>query len=326
MAEVSKLTITQIWLNLKTIFTDYKNILLMVSVIFIMLLVSIIFIPIHLGYGIVINVTSSIILASVYSSVNHTYRHSTLFSDSRLTRSNRYVFYISTIMTMSIVAIFSFTFTFLCLIVINHSNLLLMNWFFYEDRFTEGGQTVYFNPQLFAISILVILQIVLIMFSLSFAFQHIIDNKVTYFGLIISIEILIIIFGGAFNSYFWPYSADKIPEGGVIFAGDPLFPMKIYWLSAINPFFSTGSQANIAMTISKIHVHLEDGKVVNDLYTYGWTSFLNLTEDGVGHKTLFEIYGSNNTDMWKLMTWMPVIESLIFIGIGLLISRFKTKR
>lgn len=316
MVDNFKLIIKQLILNIKTIGSNKSNFLIIGFIIIIAVSLPIVFTPFFASAGMVIVICILPTSAVFYSSINYNFRHSSLKNNMSLTKNNKWLFYISTLLTMIICSSIVDQVMYLILLIVNNNNLLLLSWL-KRVEFVEGGYVYKFSLQLNLMFLYCAVLTTAMTFAISFIFQYWANDRKTYFILIMILTILTIVFGGALNQY-WATGA-----GGARRLSDDviLYKWKDYWFSAIFPYFSMGSLGSAAAGASKMKVGLETS--YSQLELLGSNGFFSVTESGYAHKTLFGFFRLDNDPLWLLLMATPYIEIIIFFFIGTLISKYK---
>ncbi len=312
-----------LYINLKSIFTSKVNIFIIVGISLMMILLPMFLFPLLLSYSLIVTATivvcCSVVFISTFINVSDT------LMDKNNNSYNRYVMnYLLSILTMLIVSLFSFLIIFFGLVIVNQFDLLLVDWFTHSNN-QPGDYKYVFNIQLFVISIYCVLLTVGVTFSIS-ALVFLFTNDVkTYTIIICSLLILIILFGGTINSYWWPTGDSSLfgqYGGGLYRMQDSIFPWSIYFVSGLFPYFSIGSKLNVTMALSRAILVSVDGVVTTpDIFVNGSTTFFDIDPitGNQYHKTMFAMFSFNNDPLWVLLLWIPYIEIVIIVTI--LISR-----
>lgn len=305
MYQKLNLVLQQFVLNIKQVLRNFENIFLIIFFIFFTLLIPVIFIPFWSAAAISFGILLIIINGITYSTTNFTLQNSILNKNIRLTKSNKKIVYIATIVTMLFLStIFSF-FLLTIFLILNKFGLLLVQWLKYSSDFLQM-ETYIFQWQIIIILIYYIVVSTLILFSISYVIEKFIKTKQGYFIFVFSLLLLIVIFGGAFNDYF------QTSYDGMVDAQNLMFPSNAYWFTLIFPFASIGQLLNNSVELSMFT------KINNE-----WVHSIktNLTDSGglyffETHNSVLGLLSFNNSNKWIILMAMPWIEIVLFLFVG----------
>lgn len=298
-----KLVVKQILLNIKIIFSSKLNLIFILFFVGISITLPIIFIPFWIAAGMPFLISLIPTIAIVYSSSDYKFRKSTLYKNTELTINNKWIFHLSTLITVILFAIMTSSFVFIVLSIAGNFNLLLMGWLSYADVVNGKATEWYtFSFSLYFIVIYASLQIAFLIYGISFLCQHLISSEKGYFTLILSILILTIIFGGSLNDYYLEHS-------NIVKYDDSLFPWNIYWFSALFPFYMPGQLIGSAASIGRVSIDSE-----GIIQYHSWFNT---------HDTLYPIlFGKENNVLWNWSLSIPYFEIITFFILGYIISKF----
>ncbi len=300
----------QFILNVKFFIGNPINILLCVLIIIFSLLVSTIFVPLNLGAGLIYSLSLLPICGIFYSSIHFNVRKSTMYSNITLTKNNRWTFNGSILFSMLLLGYILSTFIFVAIAILNQFNMVLIDWFKYVSHVEEIGNKYYSTDfELYVICVYASLMASLTMFSISFMISHVIKSQKTYFIIIVSLTILMVIFGGTFNDYWSVRSPEAVSE-----LTNPLFPWEIYWVGMVQPLFS---ESNIISTAY-------DARTIR----YGIDSQTGIPNWTGGEIKLFAylIFNKNNPTLWRIQNILSYVQIVGYIGVGLVISKLYTNK
>ncbi len=303
--ESIKLVVKQNILNIKQVILNKMNIMFLSFIIIIALLIPMVFIPMAMAFPMIFLISLIPVNGSVFSTINFNLKKSTLNKNYNITKSNRWVFNFSTILTMLLFSFIVFNFLYIILILLNKLNILLVGWRRYPDSNSIGS--VYFNLlniSTYSLTLYCVIIISLITFSISFFISHFISSQKTYFMFILTSLILAIVFGGAFNDYFYLWN-----DIGAGIQQHPLFPEKIYWVTLLFPYGPTGQLLRNIGRLSEWEYQ------ANGIFNY-WSSW----GDTLG---MFRILSFHNTNIWNFTMVMPYIQIITFGSLGIVLSKRK---
>ncbi len=302
--EAIKLTVKQNILNIKQLLINKINILLIISFCAIALITPIIFIPIEISFPIVFVISLVPINGTTFAAINFNLKKSTLNRNYNITKSNRWIFNLSTLTTMLIVTFFVTTLLLISLLFLNNLNLLLYKYGEYPPAQSIYGEITYiFNFSDYFLVIYSCILLSVVSFGVSFMVSSFIKEQRTYFGLVMIMLIFGVIFGGAFNVYFYA------PINGLSFQKNPPFPTKIYWVTLLMPFGPLGQILSVVPPLAKVYI-----KTNGDLL-WNWSQYL---EPCGSWRALW----FNNSLAWNITILTPYIQILIYGVVGISISKF----
>ncbi len=304
-----KTLLTQINLNIKSITNNKSSILLSILIIVIALLLPIVFIWFWASAGLVYTIPILCITGVYFSTLHYETRNSSLYKNITLTKSNKWIFNLSVMITLLLVGFVISIGLFFILTIINKFDLLLVDILKYSNRNSIEGNSYYIIS--FKILPLVTLYSVamsLLTFSISFFACYFISNRRTYLIIIVSVAIITMIFGGALNDYF-----------DVVGAGDDnismlnnslsLFPNDLYWFSWLIPTFAPGQIISEAYESTK--TIFKDGE---------WNTVTTWHETNTS--IIWEIiFDPKNDNRWKFLVWTPFIQSSFYLCGGVILSK-----
>ncbi len=300
-----KLVVKQNILNIKQVILNKMNIMFLSFIVIIALLIPMVFIPLSMAYPVVFLITLIPVNGSVFSTINFNLKKSTLNKNYNITKSNRWVFNISTILTMMLFSFIIFNLIYVFLIIFGQFGILLSAWRQYPDSSVVNG--VYndlIDIGIYSLTLYSVIIISLITFSISFFFSHFISSQKTYFMFILTSLILTIVFGGSFNDYFY------LPQDvGATFQNNPIFPKQIYWITLLFPFGPSGQLLRNIGRLSEGHYLVDPAGNISNWYG--------------GSLGVFRIITFNNTPIWNLTLVMPYIQIITFGSLGIVLSKRK---
>lgn len=326
-----KQTVKQFFLNLRTIFFDWKNVLFLLLFIALALIVCSVFFPFRYGIGGSNALLVIITCGTIFAGTNYNFTNSSLIKNIKLTKNNTKSFYLATFFTMLFVTLLSATIFLMIEQLLNNFNLLMVDWLKFPSPIDEGLATdnnsyYVFNFGFYMIYWYATCELVLWVFLISSLLKYVIKTENTYYIIIVCLTILAIIFGATFNDYF--YFADFDAHGEavqqtVVYMPEwSLMPKEMFGTSLLMPFFSTGSLLN---TAAEGIMHVTQG---GELLPSQTTTVLN---DGVfGYFILANVFyhsptGVSHSVQWILTVLMPWIQSVIFF-IGCIFLEVAMKR
>ncbi len=300
-----KLVVKQNILNIKQVILNKMNIIFLSFIIVISLLIPMVFIPLSMAYPIIFLISLIPVNGSVFSTINFNLKKSTLNKNYNITKSNRWVFNISTILTMVLFSFVIFNFIYVILIILNQFGILLSAWRQYPDSSIINSKfNDLTNIGIYSLTLYTVIIISLITFSISFFISHFISSQKTYFMFILTSLILAIVFGGAFNDYFYlPWDV------GAAFQNNPIFPKQIYWVTLIFPYGPSGQLLRNISRLSEWRYQLDGFST--DYATYK------------GSLGVWRIITFSNTPIWNFTLVMPYIQIITFGSLGIVLSKRK---
>ncbi len=319
--EQIKLTVKQVILNFKYLFSSYMNIIfLLLPVILVSLTVPTFLFSINDAYGITVCVAIMTSLFVLYNGIVYQFRNSTLYNQSQLTKNNKWIFNLSSLMTLFIVGI--------SIYIIQLFILQFMAMFGFLARNIVGSLSSNITFRLFKMpmgwnfywaSILI-----LICFSFSFFVSRVIKSSKGYFIVTMSLIILTIIFGATFNDYFKSQYTFKDIDGEelrmYIYQGNvkAIFPEYMYIPSLLFPVYAPAQMFNKSGCAAAWEQTSDGYHYATGFFKYGgnlWT----WQEDW-----WFKTNGLQSTAWrWNILYFVPYFHIVGWFGLGMVISKFK---
>ncbi len=308
-----KLIVKQIILNFKYIISMPSNILLLAILFLLPYVIPIFFIPLYQSFSVLILMTVVIPTSIIYVSTTYSIREGTIYNNLKMTKNNKSYFYISSFICMIIYGIFSLFTTYFVLEVMEKLGLLMDGLVWYN--ITDKSRYVYlvfkipFFPFLYST-----LEAIVILFSICFFFQNIINTKKNMYILILSLLILTVIFGGALNNYFMGTKPDLINEGYRLPSFRAwLLPKGAYSISIFFPLFGPGQ-----------HLASIGG-------TFRWDNqmdtFYNLWDDQYVFFTWLTSKNSPSSELgrlaWNILWIAPFFWTCLFGSMGIAASKMR---
>ncbi|NQX83534.1 MAG: hypothetical protein HRS50_02385 [Mycoplasmataceae bacterium] len=247
----------------------------------------------------------------VFGTCSFNWKNSTLHKNFNITGNNSFNFHISILVIMLIVGIISLFLMIGVLFVWDYLGLLLLTWM------TSGHKQIYnFKSFPYGEIIYVVILIILINFSISFALQYLIKNQKTYYVIVLCFLILEIIFGGGLNNYFGWYSVASNGQNYVQFSPS-MFPALFFIPSLFFPFYSpTQLFASLSQTF-------EIGRETWSGSDFSIFYLLPLNNDGMFHS---RIDGFNTAICWNIIMILPYVYISLFGVIGVVLSKIKRSK
>ena len=302
-----KLIIKQFNLNIKFLFKNKIRIILLFIPIVLAIFIPIVFIPLSEGFSIVLETATIVPCGIIFISTAFNIRNSTIWSNIKVTKSNKYNFYISIYILMIIASFIILFLVLFILSILSELKLLKTDWVSYNKE-----QKYFFWDNDIFIPILSTFELVTILFSISFFFSQILKSEKPYYMILFSITILNIVFGGTINSYFW--SCHNTTEELYFIKFSPsLFPGWTYHISIFYPFYSPGQL--LVSFGEKSLVNATDGSVIHgewrNLNIFQWENTFNVEK---GYLQMWK---------WNMVLLMPLIQTMFFSSFGILIYKLK---
>ncbi len=318
------------YINIKSIFYSINNLLIIMFISLTTSLLAVVFFPLVFSYSLIVSVSVTSICIVAFTKTYIEYNSPLIKNMDNIT-SSKLQSYVVSYLCILILSMFTFILSFSLLIILNQFNLLLVDWFKYTNG-NDGDNKYVFNIQLFIISIYCTFLISTITFLLSIIAYGITNDKKTYHMIMFSIIILILIFGGSINNYWWPTGDASLfnsnRHGGLYRMSDSPFPWEIYWASAIFPYFSMGSLLNVSMALSRCELLVVDGVEASiNILDNGSTTYFNIDPlTGLRyHSSMFELFSFDNDWLWVFMLVTPIIEIILLTLIFLPIYNMNNK-
>ena len=301
----SKLIAKQIILNYSFFLRNKKEMILLVIPISLSIFLPMTFFPMSKSFSIIIQTGVIIPVGITFVFLSYNIRNSTIYSNLKSTKNNKYNFYISIYITMIIL---SFIFLFLLLILLtifSQLKILETDWLSINKEYKYQ----LFNKN---ISLLIIsnVEMVTIIFMLLFFVSHIFKTKNVLYTILFTLMILNIIFGSSLNGYIWASGNDDLHIYYLRYT-KLLFPNWMFYPSLMYPFYSSG-QLLISYGVESLH---------NPAY-YDWWQFTNPLQ-WQSLKNLYFLSDGKNIWQWNAILVMPGIQILFYGMLGFLTSKFK---
>lgn len=310
-----KLTIKQIILNTKIVFKNISNLIMLALVTLIFITIPLIFIPVKSCLGMVIVGPIAVTSAVIFSSACGEYRNSTLYQNQNLSRSNRWSFNLSVVLTMLLFSYLVFILEILFLLIASSLGILMVE--FLTPQWTQNSIYISLNGFPFIYVIYWVSIEVIIMYSLSFLFYRIKPEQKTYYSIVMSMLILLIIFGGFFNNYFMglvDFNYDGIEYVYPIFNHvEAIFPPKMYFVSLLYPLYYPGQMINM------VGYQMGYSFATHQINNWAFADYSNWI--WVKQSTLDNVGIISNAWKWNILWIAPYIYSGLLIGISLLVKR-----
>lgn len=288
-------------LNIKQISLNPMNYLIIAFFLLAAIMLPIIFIPLTYSIGEIFIISLLPILGSIYASINFSINKSTIKSNIKLTDYSRIDFYISTIVTMFIYTVLITSVLFCAILVVNEGSLFKSGWFSY------GKYTFTFEEYL--LSLYTSVEMMLLVFGLSFAISGFVTNYNTYFIIILSFVLLSIIFGGTFNDYVDVKLVEGSTDEAIMYSkntGTGILPYSMLFPSLIIfPFYAPAQHLTFA------------GRLLNDSAA-AWKILNNEV-----HGNVLNILAMKGTWEFTIIRIWPFFEMFIFFIIGYTVSKFR---
>ncbi len=304
-SETIDITARQFVFNFKQIALSSNNWLFFISFTIIAVTISTIFIPFSNSIGLSFLILLLPTSASVYAKAVYGVNNSTMKENLRLSNRSKTTMYISTILLMAIYAIILSSILYSLLLLCKHFSLLKSGWYAYDNA------EIILNWKLYLFVLYSSMLISMLVFSISFVMQTLISNVKTYFVIILSLLVLCVIFGGAFNSYIW---ATENVDGDYVLSVEwgghnALFPDSIWYFSILFPFYAPAQLLDTAAQYANW------GEFASDPETSDWYKFWQETNGDV-----FSIISFKYSVEWTLTLIIPYLEILMAFFIGKALS------
>ncbi|BDU67360.1 MAG: hypothetical protein TYPL_0130 [Candidatus Tyloplasma litorale] len=236
--------------------------------------------------------------------INVQFRRTSLYGNYRITRNSKKIFYSSALFSILTLTIFATIILFMILWMFGYFNLLLIDPLSYPLGPNGQGSVKYlFNLNLLAVILYCGVETSILIFIISLIFEFSVNNDQIYFVFLFMSMLLILMFGGSLNDYFYvngnKMSLDK---------ENSWYPPEFYIPSILFPFFSIGQVVNSSFELSQQTLNSEGVYEMSEWWNYN-DSLFNLVE------------GFNNDFSWKLAIVIPYFEMAGMIIIIPLISR-----
>ncbi len=304
-----KTLLTQINLNIKSITNNKSSILFSIIIIVIALSLPIVFIWFWASAGLVYTIPILCITGVYFSTLHYETRNSTLYKNITLTKSNKWTFNLSVMITLLLVGFVISIGLFFALVIINKFDLLLVDLLKYSSRDSIEGNSYYvISFKILPLVTLYSVAMSLLTFSISFFACYFISNRRTYLIIIVSIAIITMIFGGALNDYF-DVVGNEDNNVYLLDDGWSLFPNDFYWFSWLIPTFGSGQ------IISEAY---ESTKTVFENGSWSTATNWHTTNTSIIWEIIFD---PNNDHRWKILVWTPFIQSLFYLCGGVILSK-----
>ncbi len=241
-----KLLIKRFIFNMEYIFSNFYVWFIFAGFLFLGLLLPTIFFPFFVIGGVQVIFSISIPLLVVLGGVSYNWKKSTLMNNEILTKSNKFVYWLSIILVIFVIGnIQQF-----CMELINYlsslAGILLNNWSFLGDDYINSLN--YNNVN--AINYIYAIEInLVIVFSIFFMTGRFFSNIKNYYIFISVLMIFSFIFGGGLSEMFTLYELNNPinPSSTNFFLTypkfyPPLFPKQMFLPTLlISPFFSSST-------------------------------------------------------------------------------------
>lgn len=293
MVDFIKLTAKFFILDIKKIFAEKVNVLIIFIFPAVAIMIPVIFVPLFMGAGALYLVALIPLNGIIFATLNFTINNSTLRQNLNLRKNSKYPLYISTVLVMFLVTFITVIVIYAALAVLNQLGLTKSGWLQYDPTVVKT------NWDQLGICVIAGFEISALVFSISFMLQRFFSTMKAYFILILAMAILAIIFGADFNNYF---VANQYPEGikiEVTFSGRSIFPKSMFIPSLIFPFYSPAQLIVTSLTIP----------------VWDTGSYVALNSNAL------RIIDLTMSTEWSLVVMLPVIETVTFLVIGAFISK-----
>ncbi len=306
-----KLLIKQMILNFKYLFHNKKNVMILTLIPLLSLTLPMLFIPIYYGFPTLITLGVLVPASIFYCSTTYEWRKGTLYPVILTSKNSKSTFYISSFLSMIILAFSLYILIMFVLVIMNQISLLMTNWGFAnpDDKFISF-ETMYLLPSFYSI-----FEMTLVMFSIFFLFQNIFKTNVTMYSLLFGIVIIQIIFGGMFTQYF--IRGKKLADHGNIalpWYKALAFPDSVFWLAyVINPLFAPSmhmqsfSSKWLYNTDDMLPMFLDENRFVFWVWETNSNTFGSLEKSGM--------------TKWNILWLTPYIWTSIFATSGIACSK-----
>ncbi len=313
--EAIKLTVKQIILQFKTLLKSPVQVLLILLIPFLITTtLPIFFFGLKDAYGIDATLSVAIVSFALYSYFVGEYRKSTLYKNLQSTKSNKWIFNLSSFITILLMGYFTYFFHWVLMSIYANLNVL---------QYSTGVVPTQYNLVIrmagipFVWTYYWVSMIVLICYSISFGLYRIIDNSKTYYIFIITIVLLDVIFGATFNNYFSSiYENGSYQTDFLVFnwSTKSLFPPSMFVPSLFHPLYAPSQMLCLsgAKTIYKA-----DGvtQYYDVLKTFKWQTGAD-----------YEFIGlANQAWRWNILYFIPFMQCIAWMAFGIVVSRIKRK-
>ncbi len=321
MSEI-KLVVKQIILNIKSMFSNWFNIALILLIPIIILTLPVFFIPLNYSFSIVFCIISSITSFIVYERVSYSFKKSTLYNNQKLSKNNKWIYNLSTIFTMILIVWSVVLFSVLILIILNNFDLLLDD---YLKNKREEKFNLYKTPWLFFIYQLTLLT--LVFFSLSYFIEKVAISSKSYYSSLISLLILIIIFGGAFNNYFLTPQRYVDEKNNKVFnyaifnypGHESIFPSYIFAPSLLFPFFAPAQMMIAIGNITHFHYDSNINEWVHKVSK--WNNFSPWLWEKKSYMQLLDPAIQSPVWKWNILWIVPYFHIIGWFLLGRLLDK-----
>ncbi len=310
------LTAKQTNLKLKTILSSWINIVLILLLPLMALAFPIFFIPLTDCIGVVFTCTILLFSFITYERVTYSFKVSTLHSNSKLTSSDKWSSNLSTILVMIIINTAMIMFSIFTLSILANFDLLLDGFMSNKDNERYLIRKLPFLFIFYQTTIMVV-----VFYSLSYLLEKISSSSNTFYIFAITLFILAIIFGGAFNNYF--KSSIDTGEGVMYpifnaYEAKAIFPTSIFLPSLLLPFFANSQMISTCGWIPHYRLVGETWQLISP---ERWATFT----PWVWEKTnIMNSLGSKYIGTawkWNILWVVPYIHILGWFAIGRLLER-----
>lgn len=292
-------------LNLKFVFsTKFIVFAVFVFMIFSLIIPTILF-PYKTMGGFMLLVYDTMPLLIILGGTTYSIRKSTLYQNMQVNNHNKFIWYLSQILTIFLLGNI-LTFVYWPIIyVIGYLGGLMETGF--GISFDSGGitRTYYeFGSQIFKngswFNILYISNVnILVVFAFYFVVSSFVSNIKSYNVAIGVVLVMGIVFTGSINTMF-----DKSIKNGIVTISSGVFPEYMFYPSLLYPFYGTGQFVTTAVT--RLGMNQRDWNVIyNNPHGY---FVLNWFEDAW---------------QWSVLLLQPYITILIYFVLGVSIRKIK---
>lgn len=314
--ESFKIMVKQTILNFKYYFNSKSQVVLSFLILFAWtLIMPTILFTLSDSYGIIVTMPISVILFILYSGMIGQYRNSTLYLNSKITKTNRWTFNFASLLTLIIIGYSVFFVQTIILIIMAKLRILSNSLTF----FTSNNNNIFiFSNMSLSWNLYWVFTTIIITFSISFGLYRFIEKPKTFFIFITTISFLGIIFGGTFNDFFKiVFVKENAIEGDKYFLNfeSSLFPKSMYLPSVLFPYYSPNEMLNISGRY--MSVNYENG-------AHLWWPAPNYNIWNWQHSSDY-VFNNLNPQAWRfnLLYFLPYIHSVVWASLGIGFSYLK---
>ncbi len=310
--ESIKLTVKQLILNIKYIFSNFTPVFSLVFFLIVGVTLPIVFFPYFVIAGVETIISISIPLLLILGGISYNWKNSTLHQNEQITKSNKITYWVSIVLVLFFVGNLQTILMEVMNYICSSFGLFLENWSFLSD------QTIpvlnYSNINFINYFYFTEINLMLV-FSLFFLISRFFKNVKNYYICVLLMFILSVIFGGGLNEFFGGLDyMGKKGEGDTLFNTFPsfkpsMFPKYMFLPSLIIcPFF----------TISEFYTH----SIAIHLSGATWGHY-NVHDRSL--ILLFVFSFTDNSWQWSIVMLMPYIWMASSFSIGVLHNHLSRK-